>query len=119
MRNTALMPALDSWDWQQRGSCRGMDPAVFYHPDGERGRARTARERRAKEICHECPVLPQCRHFALTNGEVHGIWGGMSEDERYNTWRRARGRAASAARAGSGELSDPGTGMVRSPSKEQ
>jgi hypothetical protein len=25
------------WEWQLRRSCREGDPAVFFHPDGERG----------------------------------------------------------------------------------
>jgi hypothetical protein len=30
----------DLWEWQPRGSCREVDPAVSFHPDGERGAAR-------------------------------------------------------------------------------
>ena len=33
-------PNADVWDWQLDGSCRGMDSAFFFHPDGERGPAR-------------------------------------------------------------------------------
>ncbi|EUA07200.1 transcription factor WhiB family protein [Mycobacterium xenopi 4042] len=32
-------PNADIWDWQLRGLCRGVDSSVFFHPDGERGRA--------------------------------------------------------------------------------
>ena len=34
---------------------------MFFHPDGERGRARAQRERHAKEMCHRCPVIVQCQ----------------------------------------------------------
>ncbi|TCJ94434.1 WhiB family transcriptional regulator [Nocardia alba] len=85
-------PNADVWDWQMRGSCRGQDSAVFFHPDGERGRARTAREMRAKEICRACPVLMQCRTHALKVSEPYGIWGGMSETEREMHARRNRRR---------------------------
>lgn len=72
----------DLWDWQIAGACRGEDSSVFFHPDGERGRARIERERRAKEICAMCPVLEHCREYALRVGEPYGVWGGLSETER-------------------------------------
>lgn len=65
-----------------QGVCRGVDSSVFFHPDGERGRARAQRERRAKELCNSCPVLAACRSHALAAAEPYGIWGGMSESER-------------------------------------
>jgi WhiB family redox-sensing transcriptional regulator len=55
---------------------------MFFHPDGERGRARAQRETRAKEMCKRCPVLVECRAHALAVCEPYGIWGGMSESER-------------------------------------
>lgn len=81
--------AAEVWDWQLHGSCRGLESAVFFHPDGERGRARAARVRRAKEICGSCPVLAQCRSYALSVSEPYGVWGGMSEDERRTHVRRS------------------------------
>lgn len=39
-------PNADFWDWQLHGACRGENSEVFYHPDGERGRARARRENR-------------------------------------------------------------------------
>ena len=32
-------PNADIWDWQMQGLCRGVDSSMFFHPDGERGRA--------------------------------------------------------------------------------
>ena len=75
-------PKADLWDWQLHGSCRGQDSATFFHPEGERGRARSLREARAKAICRSCPVLMQCRSHALKVGEPYGVWGGLSESER-------------------------------------
>ena len=75
-------PNADFWDWQLPGACRGKNSDVFYHPDGERGRARMQRELRAKAICNDCPVLQQCREHALKVAEPYGIWGGLSESER-------------------------------------
>ena len=75
-------PVTDIWDWQMRGLCRGMDSALFFHPENERGPARANREIRAKQICNSCPVLVQCRAYALAVHEPYGVWGGMSESER-------------------------------------
>jgi WhiB family redox-sensing transcriptional regulator len=85
------VPVTDIWDWQMRGACRGMDSALFFHPEGERGPARAGREARAKEICGNCPVLARCRAHALAAHEPYGVWGGLSESERVEIVRaRAR-----------------------------
>ncbi|RDI63342.1 WhiB family transcriptional regulator [Nocardia pseudobrasiliensis] len=86
-------PNADIWDWQIRGACRGLDSSLFFYPDGERGRARTARENRAKQICHTCPVLAQCRTYALRVREPYGVWGAMTEAEREKYTRRRRAAA--------------------------
>ena len=52
-------PNADLWDWQMHGACRGEDPSLFFHPEGERGPARAAREAAAKAVCASCPVLTQ------------------------------------------------------------
>jgi WhiB family redox-sensing transcriptional regulator len=75
-------PNADIWNWQLRGLCRGVDSSMFFHPDGERGRARMQREQRAKEMCRQCPVIQECRSHALEVGEPYGVWGGLSESER-------------------------------------
>jgi WhiB family transcriptional regulator, redox-sensing transcriptional regulator len=75
-------PVAEFYDWQRQGACRGMDSGFFFHPENERGPARTNRERRAKEICAACPVIEQCRRHALEVQEPYGVWGGLSEHER-------------------------------------
>ncbi|QYB01910.1 WhiB family transcriptional regulator [Rhodococcus sp. USK10] len=77
------------WDWRNEGSCRGTDTDMFFSPDDREQRtARARRERRAKQICADCPVLSECRTHALTAAEHYGIWGGMSETERARLGRR-------------------------------
>jgi WhiB family redox-sensing transcriptional regulator len=83
-------PNADIWDWQLQGSCRGEDPAVFFHPEGERGPARAARERAAKAVCASCPVLKQCADHALAVREPYGVWGGLSEEDREAVYLRTR-----------------------------
>lgn len=80
---TAPSPVASEWDWQHRGSCRALSPEIFFHPEGERGSARRLRDLAAKEVCAACPVLAQCRTHALRAREPYGVWGGMSEEERF------------------------------------
>ena len=91
-------PNADLWDWQLRGLCRGKDSSLFFHPEGERGAARAAREQSAKEICLNCPVQKQCSEHALRVREPYGVWGGMTEEEREAHYQRqkalVRARAA-------------------------
>lgn len=91
-------PNADLWDWQLRGLCRGKDSSLFFHPEGERGAARAAREQSAKEICLNCPVQKQCCEHALRVREPYGVWGGMTEEERELHYQRykalTRARAA-------------------------
>lgn len=75
-------PNADLWEWQLLGACRAHDPSLFFHPEGERGSARSNREAAAKAICAGCPVLAQCRRHALAVREPYGVWGGLSEDDR-------------------------------------
>lgn len=77
IRDTALQT-----DWQKYARCRSMDTNVFFPPDDVRGGARLRRERIAKTVCGQCPVLERCRIFALYSAETFGVWGGLSESER-------------------------------------
>ncbi|MFD7659719.1 WhiB family transcriptional regulator [Actinosynnema sp. NPDC059797] len=86
-------PVTESWDWQLRGLCRGMDSALFFHTPNERGSARRSREERAKEVCHRCPVMRQCRDHALAVEETYGIWGGLGESELRTLIARQHKRA--------------------------
>ena len=83
IRTVALpTPSADAWDWQLDARCRGADSAVFFSPDGERGRARAHRVEKAKAICRRCPVLTACRAHALNAGEPYGVWGALDPNER-------------------------------------
>lgn len=91
-------PNADIWDWQLQGACRGEDPSLFFHPEGERGALREERIQAARSICASCPVRAMCAEHALAVREPYGIWGGLSEDDREEIYRRQR-RAAREARA--------------------
>ncbi|MDQ2708866.1 MAG: WhiB family transcriptional regulator [Actinomycetota bacterium] len=92
-------PAEHAWQWQRLGSCRGMDSAAFYHPDGERNPSRARRTSQAKEVCSRCPVIEPCREFALRTREPFGVWGGLAESERRAILERTAPAAETSERA--------------------
>ncbi|MFD8234052.1 WhiB family transcriptional regulator [Streptomyces sp. NPDC059696] len=66
-------------DWRDQGACAGQAELFF---DGT-----AAAEADAKAVCLRCPVLEDCREWALTNREAYGTWGGLTEKERRTTLR--------------------------------
>ena len=74
-------------DWRHRAACLTEDPELFF-PVGNTGPALQQIED-AKKICQSCTVKDQCLNWALDAGQDHGVWGGMSEDERRAMKRRA------------------------------
>jgi WhiB family redox-sensing transcriptional regulator len=73
----------EAWGWQMSARCRGTDPSVFFHPEGERGLKRRKRAQDAQRFCAQCPVAKQCLEYSLRFQEPYGIWGGIAEDERH------------------------------------
>ena len=67
-------------NWRFEAACREADPELFF-PIGSSGPA-LRQVQDAKALCSRCPVLEQCRQWALDYGEVAGVWGALSEDER-------------------------------------
>jgi WhiB family redox-sensing transcriptional regulator len=68
--------------WRQEAACRDGDPDAFFPPDGRNTKARAAAETRARQICGSCPVRRPCLAIALFRQEEHGVWGGLTADER-------------------------------------
>lgn len=68
----------------EQAICGQVDADLFFP---ERGTS--ARE--AKAVCLACPVRPECLDWALDNGEMFGIWGGLTERERRRLRRPAAG----------------------------
>lgn len=75
-----------SGDWRNRAACLDEHPELFF-PRGTTGPALYQIEE-AKKVCRRCDVRDQCLSWALETGQDHGIWGGMSEDERRALKRR-------------------------------
>ena len=84
--------------WQYRAECRGEDSDLFFAPTFfEKRGAKNAREAKAKLLCRACPVMADCRDYALRTRESHGVWGGLNEAERRRVLRM-RDREVAAAR---------------------
>lgn len=79
-------PGWDKGHWRRCAPCRDEDPELFF-PISSTGQA-LAQITEAKKVCVRCPVRKVCLRFALTTRQDHGIWGGLTEDERRNLRRR-------------------------------
>ena len=58
--------------------CQVTDPELWF-PDqgGENWQFRTA-----KKFCSQCPVQKECLKYAVSEPDLQGIWGGMTQRER-------------------------------------
>jgi WhiB family transcriptional regulator, redox-sensing transcriptional regulator len=67
-------------DWRSVAACQDADPDLFF-PVSDSGKS-LDQVASAKAICAACPVRRPCQAFAVRTGEAHGIWGGLTEEER-------------------------------------
>jgi WhiB family redox-sensing transcriptional regulator len=66
--------------WRSLAACQFADPDLFF-PISSSGPSR-AQVEQAKAVCAGCPVWQECLAFALSTHQVHGVWGGLTEQER-------------------------------------
>jgi len=75
--------------WMEQGVCRSVDPEIWFAGQGQ-----TALVQTAKKICRtSCPVRDACLQWALSHGEMWGVWGGEDSSTRLRMMRRS-GEAA-------------------------
>ena len=67
-------------DWRQQAACRSLDPDLFF-PVSTAG-ASLPQIETARCVCERCPVRSACLRWALDAGQVSGIWGGTTEEDR-------------------------------------
>ncbi|HEX6130359.1 MAG TPA: WhiB family transcriptional regulator [Actinomycetota bacterium] len=67
--------------WQERASCLGVDPDVFFPISEEEAGPALA-------FCGVCRIREECLAWALKNGERYGVWGGTTEQQRRRLQRR-------------------------------
>lgn len=88
LRQEAVVPLEDIEDlgWQDRALCAETDPEAFFPEKG-------GSTREAKRVCRSCEVRAECLEYVLEHGDEswarHGIWGGMSAEERRHLKRAA------------------------------
>jgi WhiB family redox-sensing transcriptional regulator len=61
--------------WRARGRCLEYDPELFFPNPAEPAD-------RALDVCRTCAVAGECLATAFETGEVDGVWGGTTSDER-------------------------------------
>ena len=66
-------------EWKTQGACVG-NPSYFWFSDI------AAEQARAIRVCNACPVVEQCKEYALTHRE-YGVWGGLTEAARRRAQR--------------------------------
>ncbi|WP_189548901.1 WhiB family transcriptional regulator [Streptomyces lavendofoliae] len=73
----------DELSWQDTALCAQTGPDFFFPDPG-------SSTREAKRLCAACDIREACLEYALTHDERFGVWGGLSEKERYALRRRGR-----------------------------
>lgn len=77
-----MLLELDERPWAAYAACRDSDPDLFFPgPDSDSDAA--------VRICRGCPVLAECRDWALSTRVRYGVWGGMTERARRRLLRRS------------------------------
>jgi hypothetical protein len=63
--------------WHRRAACASADPDLFFPPQGDRWTVLNA-----KQVCAGCPVRQRCADEAIDDDSLHGVWGGLTAEER-------------------------------------
>jgi WhiB family redox-sensing transcriptional regulator len=66
---------VDAPDWRSDAACAQTDPGAFFPENG-------GSLRHAQKICATCEVVSKCLRFALDNNINHGIYGGLTAQQR-------------------------------------
>jgi WhiB family transcriptional regulator, redox-sensing transcriptional regulator len=69
--------------WMSESLCAETDPDLFFPELG-------VVAFQAKKICAACDVKAQCLKYAIDNNEEHGVWGGLTPQQRRGMGRPAR-----------------------------
>jgi WhiB family redox-sensing transcriptional regulator len=81
MRSALTVPITQERPWAAFAACRDRDPDVFFPVTPED-------EADAIRVCSGCAVSIDCLEFAHEARIRFGIWGGMTEKQRRNLYRR-------------------------------
>lgn len=70
-----VMAGVREMEWADRALCAEVDPELFFPEKGQPVIS-------AKRVCMACEVRAECLEYAIDRGEQHGIWGGLSAEQR-------------------------------------
>lgn len=86
-------PTVQQGEWRHRGACCHCDPDMFF-PEGHADGRQTG-EAAAVAVCRSaCPVMAECRAWALATRQEFGVWGGLTERELRNLKTENRANTA-------------------------
>lgn len=68
-------------DWTFSAACGSAEADLFFPISASFRNLTQVTE--AKALCDICLVRRECLDFAVRTRQMHGIWGGMTEEERY------------------------------------
>lgn len=91
-RDSVLLAAGENW--MSLAACHSADPDLFF-PVSDYGRSQD-QVAQAKAVCAGCQVRHECLSFALRTRQAHGIWGGMTEQERHPVARTGEAEGTTA-----------------------
>ena len=74
-------PAPGPWRWE--GACVGMGNEMWFPTIGQR-------PAEAIEVCRGCLVRRECAEYALEHNQHWGVWGGLTERQRFDVKRHRR-----------------------------
>lgn len=86
---------------EEKALALAVGGSLFYATPGHDRRTRELAERAtaaAKRIClEECPILERCRAYVVEANEEHGVWAGLSEQDRGHHLTRMQRRSSKGA----------------------
>ena len=75
----------DAVVFSQKGACSNSEfDADWWFPQEKSGNSkwsRTPAAMKARAICSHCPILEECRNYAVQYEGIYGIWGGWDWHE--------------------------------------
>lgn len=74
--------------WMELGNCHGKPEATaeLFDPSD------IGQIEAKNKWCSNCPVKQQCLDYAMKYGELNGVWGNTTEDERKELRRKLRAK---------------------------
>jgi WhiB family redox-sensing transcriptional regulator len=75
MSDLPLLLEDDAPDWSG-ALCPEVDPEIFFPEKGDSSKA-------AKKVCAACDIRTMCLDWSIETRQEFGVWGGLSQSERY------------------------------------